>query len=67
MRLSIGCAARRLAAAAVVVLLLILCGPVRAQLDGGGVVREVRIEGTQRIEPETVRSYLLVQPGDTRR
>jgi len=47
-----------------VVLLLILCGPVRAQLDGGGVVREVRIEGTQRIEPETVRSYLLVQPGD---
>jgi outer membrane protein insertion porin family len=24
----------------------------------------VRIEGTQRIEPETVRSYLLVQPGD---
>src|SRR3954463_14145099 len=29
-----------------------------------GVVREVRIEGTQRIEPETVRSYLLVQPGD---
>ena len=46
------------------VLLLILCGPVRAQLDGGGVVREVRIEGTQRIEPETVRSYLLVQPGD---
>jgi outer membrane protein insertion porin family len=64
LRLSIGCAARRLAAAAVVVLLLILCGPVRAQLDGGGVVREVRIEGTQRIEPETVRSYLLVQPGD---
>jgi outer membrane protein insertion porin family len=64
LRLSIGCAARRLAAAAVVVFLLILCGPVRAQLDGGGVVREVRIEGTQRIEPETVRSYLLVQPGD---
>ncbi|HEX3498445.1 MAG TPA: POTRA domain-containing protein, partial [Stellaceae bacterium] len=29
-----------------------------------GIVREVRIEGTQRIEPETVRSYLLVQPGD---
>src|SRR5882672_12496937 len=46
------------------VLLLALCGPARAQLDGGGVVREVRIEGTQRIEPETVRSYLLVQPGD---
>src|SRR4051794_31623569 len=32
--------------------------------NSSGVVREVRIEGTQRIEPETVRSYLLVQPGD---
>ena len=30
----------------------------------GGTVREVRIEGTERIEPETVRSYLLIQPGD---
>jgi outer membrane protein insertion porin family len=63
LRFSISCAAHRLAAAAVI-LLLTLCGPVRAQLYGGGVVREVRIEGTQRIEPETVRSYLLVQPGD---
>ncbi len=27
-------------------------------------MREIRIEGTQRIEPETVRSYLLIQPGD---
>jgi outer membrane protein insertion porin family len=27
-------------------------------------VSEVRVEGTERIEPETVRSYLLVQPGD---
>jgi outer membrane protein insertion porin family len=39
--------------------------PVPAQTQlGGGTVREVRIEGTQRIEPDTVRSYLLVQPGD---
>jgi outer membrane protein insertion porin family len=30
----------------------------------GGRVNEVRVEGTERIEPETVRSYLLVQPGD---
>jgi outer membrane protein insertion porin family len=29
-----------------------------------GTVREIRIEGTQRIEPDTVRSYLLIQPGD---
>jgi len=28
------------------------------------VVRQVEIEGTQRIEPATVRSYLLVQEGD---
>jgi len=41
-----------------------LYGPALAQLEGGGIVREVRIEGTQRIEPETVRSYLVVQPGD---
>lgn len=28
------------------------------------VVQEVRVEGVQRIEPETVRSYLLVREGD---
>jgi len=31
----------------------------------GGTVEEVRIEGSERIEPETVKSYLTVQPGDT--
>jgi outer membrane protein insertion porin family len=31
---------------------------------GGGVVANVRILGTQRIEPETVQSYLQIQPGD---
>jgi outer membrane protein insertion porin family len=30
----------------------------------GGTIASVRIEGIQRIEPETVRSYLLVQTGD---
>ncbi|HEY1299120.1 MAG TPA: outer membrane protein assembly factor BamA [Stellaceae bacterium] len=35
--------------------------PTRA----GDKIADIRIEGTQRIEPETVRSYLLVQPGDT--
>lgn len=35
-----------------------------AQVPEGGVIREIRVEGTQRVEPETVRSYLLVQPGD---
>jgi outer membrane protein insertion porin family len=32
---------------------------------GGGAIADIRIEGIQRIEPETVRSYLLLQPGDT--
>jgi len=31
---------------------------------GGGIVSDIRIEGAQRIEPETIRSYLLIQPGD---
>jgi len=29
-----------------------------------GVVQEIRIEGSQRIEPSTVRSYLVIQLGD---
>jgi len=35
-----------------------------AVLPAGGAIGNIRIEGVQRIEPETVRSYLLVQPGD---
>jgi len=35
-----------------------------AQVRQGGVIREIRIDGSERIEPETVRSYLTVQPGD---
>jgi outer membrane protein insertion porin family len=35
-----------------------------AQIQEGGTIQEVRIEGTERIEPETVRSYLAVQAGD---
>jgi outer membrane protein insertion porin family len=30
----------------------------------GGTISEIRIEGMQRVEPETVRSYMEVQPGD---
>ena len=37
-------------------------GPSLAQL--GGTVTDIRIEGAQRIEPETIRSYLLIQPGE---
>ena len=35
-----------------------------AQVPSGGMIAEIRIEGTQRVEPETVRSYMQVQPGD---
>jgi len=35
-----------------------------ATAAGGGAITDIRIEGIQRIEPETVRSYLLLQPGD---
>ena len=41
--------------------------PIRlsfAQVPSGGTIAEVRIEGTQRVEPDTVRSYMQVQPGD---
>jgi len=37
--------------------------PSLAQM-GGGTISDIRIEGVQRIEPETVRSYLLIQPGE---
>ncbi len=30
----------------------------------GGIVREVRVEGAQRIEPGTVLSYMVIQAGD---
>jgi outer membrane protein insertion porin family len=35
-----------------------------AQVPSGGTIAEIRIEGMQRVEPETVRSYMKVQPGD---
>ncbi|HET8727930.1 MAG TPA: outer membrane protein assembly factor BamA, partial [Alphaproteobacteria bacterium] len=31
---------------------------------GGDVIQDIRVEGTQRIEPATVLSYLTVQPGE---
>jgi len=37
---------------------------VAQSIMSGGTLREVRVEGTQRIEPETVRSYLRLNPGD---
>lgn len=55
-------------------LLLVSCfvavgswSPERAQaqtLMSGGIIKAIRVEGMQRIEPETVRSYMRVNPGD---
>ncbi len=40
-------------------------GSAMAQsLSEGGTINEIRVEGTQRIEPESVRSYMRVNPGD---
>jgi outer membrane protein insertion porin family len=39
-------------------------GALEAQAQGAGVIREVVIQGNQRIELETIRSYLLVTEGD---
>ncbi len=47
------------------VCLLLLAGGALAQsIMAGGQISEIRVEGTQRIEPETVRSYLRLNPGD---
>lgn len=39
-----------------------LTAPVLAQ---SGTIEEIRVEGNQRVEPETVRSYMTVGPGDS--
>ncbi len=38
--------------------------PSGGGISSGGTIEEVRIEGTQRVEPETVRSYMQIGPGD---
>ena len=38
--------------------------PTMGMTQSGVTVREVVVEGAQRIEPETIRSYLLIQEGD---
>jgi outer membrane protein insertion porin family len=55
--------AGRLLVAAVLLFLSLLVGG-SAQAQQSDIIREIRVEGTQRIEPETVRSYLAIQPGD---
>ena len=58
----------RASAVLLVVLVGVLLFPCRQvwsqSLMGGGTIAAIRVEGTQRIEPATVRSYMRVNPGD---
>lgn len=40
-------------------------GAMAQEAFDGGIIREIRVEGSQRIEGATVRSYLTVQAGDS--
>ena len=69
MRIVLGVARRfALAIALIVSLVSLVAGisaiEVIAQTSSGDVVREIRVDGTQRVDPDTVRSYLQVQPGE---
>lgn len=57
--------ARRLAVAIALLLAVVPFVAVIAQTSSGDVIQEIRIEGTQRVDPDTVKSYLQVQPGET--
>jgi outer membrane protein insertion porin family len=69
LRIVLGVARRFALAIALSVSLISLGGglsPIQgiAQTTARDVVREIRIEGTQRVDPDTVKSYLQVQPGE---
>jgi len=48
----------------VALIVLALGRPGEAYAQGNDLIREVAVQGTQRVERETVRSYLLLQEGD---
>jgi outer membrane protein insertion porin family len=56
--------ARRLAVTILIIWMASLGSSVRAQAPTGDTIQEIRIEGMQRVEADTVRSYLQIQPGD---
>ena len=53
-----------LAVAVMAPLVALAPGAAVAQVSPGGTIREIRVEGNQRIEPATVRSYLTIREGD---
>ncbi|MGO1117491.1 outer membrane protein assembly factor BamA [Rhodovibrionaceae bacterium A322] len=34
-------------------------------ISQGGIIEEIRVEGSQRVDPETIRTYMGVNPGDS--
>jgi len=56
--------ARRLALAIFAIWIAVAGLPAGAQAPAGDIVQEIRIEGMQRVEADTVKSYLQIQPGD---
>src|SRR4051812_17749675 len=46
------------------VAILIAFGGIAARAQVGSTIREIRVEGVQRIEPETVGSYLTMRAGE---
>jgi outer membrane protein insertion porin family len=48
----------------VALIVLAIGRPGGAYAQGGDLIRDVAVQGTQRVERETVRSYLLLQEGD---
>ncbi|CCQ73980.1 outer membrane protein assembly factor BamA [Magnetospira sp. QH-2] len=52
--------------ATIVALLLMGCGLIgsSAQAQSGSIIRDIVVEGAQRVEPETVLSYMLIRKGD---
>ncbi|HVA12707.1 MAG TPA: outer membrane protein assembly factor BamA [Stellaceae bacterium] len=63
MRIVLG-VARRFALAIALLMTVVPLIAVIAQTSSGDIVQEIRVEGAQRVEPDTVRSYLQVQPGE---
>jgi outer membrane protein insertion porin family len=52
-----------LAAVIVVTVTTSAVRPIQALAQSGGVIRDIRVVGNSRIEPETVRSYLTFTAG----
>ena len=50
--------------AAICAALFLIVGAATTHAQNLGTIREIRVEGVQRIEPETVRSYLTIHAGE---